>query len=396
MDWRRRYDYGVTRGEVDVFVAENVCVRQFLGKYAESTQLSFSRYLCMFFKWLRIRKGLELSPGEFLQVLCEKRQSGQVQDRGWGRNLVLEFTRDNPDLKGKSYSLKYGSMFKSVNLFCKAHEVELTSARGVHGEKKRRKYRPAPYTIALAKKVLAVVNQRDRAICMVGLQTGQSIKQVLGEINDQYGYIVRMIKEGKRRIRFDFPEGRKGNGFSYYTFCSIDAITEVQKWLPIRRKWLGEKRSPDLFIKRDGSKLTPEAWKSPFRDRLERHDVYKGPYSVIFHMFRKIFESEGSPPDRGISKDYLRFMMGHNVDDVGDQLDTPGGVYDQAPFTHPDAVEREYAKLEPYINIYSGKGSESEASAISEEDLGSVKELLQFMKENEDFLRFLKQGKIKI
>jgi hypothetical protein len=354
VDWRRRYEYGVTRGEVDGFVSENLCVRQFLAKYAVSTQYNFSRYLCMFFKWLQMRKDLKLSPAEFLQVVSEKRASKVVEDRCWGRNLLLEFTRNNKDFKGKSHSLLYGAMWKSVNLFCKAHEVELTSSKGAYGEKKHRKFRPEAYTIALARKVLSVVNQRDRAICMLGLQTGQSATQVLQDINSQYEYIVRMISEGRRRIRFDF-DGRKGNGFVYYTFCSVDAITEIQKWLPIRKHWLGTQKSKFLFVKRDGEQLTPEAWKSPFRERLQRHGIYKGPYSVIFHMFRKVFESEASPPDRGISKDYVRFMMGHSVDDVsGDALDIPGGIYDQAPFTHPDAVEREYAKLEPYLNIYTG------------------------------------------
>lgn len=372
MDWRRRYEYGVTRQEVEKFVSDNKSVQQFLKKYAENTKISFSRYLCMFFKWLHLRKNLELSPSEFLQLLCEKRLSRLVEEHGWGRDLVLEFTRDNPDMKGKSHGLLYGAMFKSVSLFCKAHEVELTSARGAYGEKKKRKYRPAPYTVALAKKVLGVVNQRDRAICLVGLQSGQSIQQVLEEINDQYEYIIRMINEGKHRIRFDFPEGRKGNNFKYYTFISVDAITEIQKWLPIRKKWLSGRESPYLFIKRDGSKMTPAAWRSPFRERLERHGIYKGPYSVIFHMFRKIFESEASPPDRGISKDYIRFMIGHSIDEEEvDQLDIPGGTYDEAPFTHPDAVEKEYAKLEPYINIYTGK-----AAHVEEGELGDMRQQL--------------------
>jgi hypothetical protein len=359
VDWRRKYPYGVSRAEVGAFVSGNRCVQQFLGKYSEATRYNFSRYLCMFFKWLRTRKDLELSPDGFLQTLCEKRESRLVEERCWGRNLVLEFTRDNPDFKGRSHSLLYGAMYKSVNLFCKAHEVELTSARGVYGQKIRRKYRPAPYTVALAKKVLSVLNQRDRAICMLGLQAGQSITQVLENINGQYDYVVRMIRQGRQRIRFDFPE-RKGNNFPYYTFCSVDAITELQKWLPIRQKWLGARKSPYLFIKRNGEKLTAGAWKSPFRERLQRHGVYTGPYTAVFHMFRKIFESEASPPDRGISKEYVRFMMGHAVDVVnGDSLDVPGGVYDQAPFTHPDTVEREYSKLEPYLNIYSGRLEDS-------------------------------------
>jgi hypothetical protein len=345
----------------------------------------------MFFKWMKIRKSLELRPDEFLQAICEKRQKTSVQERCWGRNLVLEFTRDNPDLKGKSHSLLYGAMFKSVNLFCKAHEVDLTIARGAYGEKKHRKYHPAPYTIALAKKVLAVVNQRDRAICMLGLQTGQSVTQVLDDINGQYDYIVRMIHEGRRRIRFDFAE-RKGNDFQYYTFCSLDAITEIQKWLPIRKRWLNGRKSPYLFIKRDGEKLTPASWRSPFREHLQRHGVYKGPFSVIFHMFRKIFESEASPPDRGISKDYVRFMLGHSVDDVnGDQLDIPGGIYDQAPFTHPDVVEREYSKLEPYLNIFSQRTGEDPGLALKTK---FAKTLDRYFEENpgkeEKFQEFLK------
>lgn len=381
MDWRRKYDYGVSWGEVDAFVAGNLCVRQFLGKYAKSTRRSFSRYLCMFFKWMKLRKGLDLRPDGFLQLLCEKRQSRRVEDRCWGKNLALEFTRDNPDMKGKSHSLLYGAMYKSVNLFCRAHEVELTSAKGAFGQKIRRKYKPAPYTIALAKKVMAVLSQRDRAICMLGLQTGQSVTQILEDVNGQCEYVQREISAGKKRIRFDFPE-RKGNAFPYYSFCSIDAITELQKWLVIREKWLGNRKGPYLFIRRSGGKLTPESWKGPFREILLRHGVYKGPYTAVFHMFRKIFESEASPPDRGISKDYVRFMMGHAVDCWnGDKLDVPGGTYDQAPFTHPDAVEREYEKLEPYINIYTGKAATAKGLNISDEDAEEFEELLQFFRE---------------
>lgn len=264
-------------------------------------------------------------------------------------------------------------MVKSVNLFCKAHEVELSSARGAYGVKIRRKYRPAPYTVSQAKKILAVLNQRDRAICMLGLQTGQSVTQVLEDINGQFDYVAREIRLRKQRIRFDFPE-RKRNDFPYYTFCSVDAISEIQKWLPIRAKWLGARTSPYLFIKRDGSKLTPESWKGPFRERLQRHGVYQGPYTAVFHMFRKIFESEASPPDRGISKDYVRFMMGHTVAEVdNNRLDVPGGTYDQAPFTHSDATEREYQKLEPWLNIYSQSRDQNPETNQLREELNDLK-----------------------
>jgi hypothetical protein len=49
-------------------------------------------------------------------------------------------------------------------------------------------------------------------------------------------------------------------------------------------------------------------------------------------------------------------MMGHSTGNgTNHKLDIVGGVYDNAPRTYPDVVEKEYAKLEPYLNIYSGK-----------------------------------------
>jgi len=48
-------------------------------------------------------------------------------------------------------------------------------------------------------------------------------------------------------------------------------------------------------------------------------------------------------------------------------------------------VQKEYEKLEPYINIFSGKAVEA-SLGISEQDVETLKELLQMMKE----------GKIKI
>lgn len=40
-DWRRRYDYGVSRQEVEAFVQDNKCVQRFLKKCAESTKYNF-------------------------------------------------------------------------------------------------------------------------------------------------------------------------------------------------------------------------------------------------------------------------------------------------------------------------------------------------------------------
>jgi len=84
--------------------------------------------------------------------------------------------------------------------------------------------------------------------------------------------------------------------------------------------------------------------------------------------------------------------MGHAVDDInGDQLDIPGGTYDQAPFTHPDVVEREYSKLEPYLNIFSQRSGEDSGLALK---VKFAKTLDRYFDENpgkeEKFQEFLK------
>jgi hypothetical protein len=122
---------------------------------------------------------------------------------------------------------------------------------------------------------------------------------------------------------------------------------------------------------------------------MMRHGLYKAPYSVRRHGFRKFFEQEASPPDRGISKSYVSFMMGHSRGTGEDhKLDVVGGVYDGAPSVYPNVVEKEYAKLEPYLNIYSQRheGSDDEELDLSEEDSNTLMEMLQDYKEGK--LRF--------
>ena len=102
---------------------------------------------------------------------------------------------------------------------------------------------------------------------------------------------------------------------------------------------------------------------------MMRHGLYKMPYSVRRHGFRKFFEQEASPPERGISRSYVSFMMGHSKGTGQDhKLDVVGGVYDGCPSVYPDVVEKEYAKLEPYLNIYTGKAVQVEEKSRKELD----------------------------
>jgi hypothetical protein len=266
-------------------------------------------------------------------------------------------------------------------LFCDVNEAPLTTTDGFFPKRNRRKYQDKPFTVDFVKKILGLLNARDRAICMVQLQSGQSIKQVLVDINRQCKTIFQAIDSGSKHIKFEFSE-RKGNGFSYFTFIGQDAIQEIQKWRVIREQWLRKLgiECDYLFITDSGKALSCKLFHNNFRLIMKRHGLYKMPYSVRRHGFRKFFEQEASPPERGISKAYVSFMMGHSSGTGQDhKLDVVGGVYDHAPSVYPNVVEKEYEKLEPYLNVYSGK-QQGEEPRFSESELLEIRNLLAEMK----------------
>jgi integrase len=371
LEWRARFRYSVSRVEVDDFIKSNACVRDFLNRY-EGNGVSYGEKavgLARFFRWLKVVKGLQLSPSQFLDTHLAKRGIRRVEDRRWALRLALEYSRDNPDLKGKATNYVYAAFFLPVKLFCDYHEAPLTTVKGFFPKRGRRKYADRPFTVKFLKQALALLSQRDRAVCMVQLQSGQAIKQVLVDVNKQCRYIFREIDAGKHRIRLDFSE-RKGNGFAYFTFISTDAIQEIQKWRPIRAQILRELGvdSELLFITDTGKPLSCKQFHNDLRLMFKRHKLYTGPLSMRSHGFRKFFEQESSPPERGISRSYVSFMMGHSSgkDSNGNRVDHPldivGGVYDSGPRVYPTAVEKEYMKLEPYLNIYSQRSAEFDVS----------------------------------
>jgi hypothetical protein len=242
-------------------------------------------------------------------------------------------------------------------MFCDYNEAPLTSTKGLFRKRGRRKYKDTLTTRDFIKRALAALNQRDRAVSLVQLQSGQGIQQVLKDINRQRKRIFQEIDAGKERIRFDFT-GRKGNDFAYFSFISRDAIQEIQKWRGLRQRILDDLgiESDYLFITNSGEPLTCRLYHTYTRICYIKAKIYSGPLSVRSHLYRKFFEQEASPPERGISKAYVAFMMGHsNGDGQNHPLDAVGGVYDRAPSVYPSAVEREYQKLERFLNVFSEK-----------------------------------------
>ena len=389
---RRRLAYGVVGSEVQGFSDGDQFVSEFLARYQKHSRTwwAYASTVFMFFRWLRVVHGLRLGGKELLDEHVRCRSGLSVEDRRWALRLVLGFSRDNPDLRECSDGRKY-QMFNVMKQFFDYHEAPLSSGKNIYGGHIRRKYRPRQISIEDAKRLLGFFNVRDRAILLVMLQSGMSIGDVLNKFNLMLPEVTAALKSNVQRFRVDFAE-RKGNGFNYFTFISRDALYELKKWMSLRLHWLDGRKDPGtIFIAKPimiddkpclvGRPLTVLSFEVNFIRVARKMKIKNGPWSVTPHMFRKLFKTESRAPERGIDQDFIEFMLGHSSG-----IQAVGGIYDRTPELYAEVVEREYSKLEPFINIYSGKAAETEGLGISEQDLASLKELLQMMKE----------GKVKI
>jgi integrase len=378
--------------EVEGFVSGDSFVAEFLARFKshQRTWWAYASTLYMFFRWLRMVHGLVLDGQQLLDKHVENRASVKVQDRRWALRLALGFSRDNKDLVECADGRKY-QMLSIVKGFFDYHEAPLTTSKNIYGRQIRRKFHPRQISVDDARRLLGHFNVRDRAILLVMLQSGMSIGDVLNKFSLMLSKLKAAIESGTQRFRVDFDE-RKGNGFNYFTFISVDALYELKKWLALREHWIDGRSDPGtVFVAKPISKngeectiaraLSVVSFEVNFSRVVRKMPLKDGPWSVTPHMFRKLFKTESRAPERGVDQDCIEFMLGHSSG-----IQAVGGVYDRTPELHSEIIEKEFMKLEPYLNIYTGKTGVGRGLDLTGDELENLKWLAQQVKE----------GKVKI
>jgi len=378
--------YGVWKEDVEKFVAENPMVEEWLRKYPEKTRGIYAYNLCRYFKWLKVKEGIGLSPSQLLNEHAMLMSSRDVEERRKHLSLALKFSRDNLDFAEHSDKWKH-QMFCTIASFYRYYELALTQNRGVFG-RVRNKFKVKQITLKEAKHTMGSLSQRTRAILMVILHSGMSIGDVLDHFNYMWNEIEPQMSN--EIIRVEMPP-RKNSDVSYVTFLGRDAIHELKKWLMERQKITGKpiQSGEPIFIMRDGEALKPLNFMTQFNQKLRRLGLKKNKYQIRSHMWRKLFKTEASIPDRAIDRDIIEYIMGH----TNNTLSSPGGIYDRTPEIHEEVVEGEFKKLEPYLNIYSRP--EITQQSRSQEEQAFFEALGKFFEQNPDkrekFLKLLEQ-----
>lgn len=399
-----RTRYGVSRVEVEKFIAEHEIVRQFLNKYRRglSFRTSYDTYahaLCRFFKWLRLEKSWNVSPKDLLNDQLSRLASKDIVDRQFHVSLVLEHSRDNPDFSKMGDSRKY-QIFEVIKNFYEYHEVVLTTAKGKFGKRKKRKNYPRQMSKADLKQVLGVLGQRERAICLMMFQSGMEVGAVIYKFSYMWNQIKPQLEAGLERIKIEFDE-RKGNGNWYFTYISRDAIHELRKWLVLRAKIVErakqrfgnvqpqiEEGTP-IFITNNATPYGERNFQHNYLFAMRRKGLKKKPYEKVSHMIRKLFKTEASIPERAIDRSIVEFWVGHT-----EGVEKVGAEYDRTPEIYEKVIEKEYMKVEPYINIYSSSVAKRHIDPLIK-DFEALMELpLAFVRE--EFAKLIADTKEKI
>jgi len=397
-----RSRFGVTWEEVERFVDENEVVKSFLMKYdgrrrkgSTCTRDQNAATLCRYFKWLRLEKGWDVSPRELLNDQLRRRKSGDVEERQKHISLVMEYTRDNQDpyFQRLSDGRKYHK-FVVIKSFYEYHEVQLTTAKGKYGHRQKRRHHPRQISVFDAKKILGKMKQRERTILLIMLQSGMEVGAVIYKFGYMWPEVKRQLDEGRERIKIEIT-GRKGHDKWYFTYISADAIHELKKWL-LERDRIVEKVQKErgfvepeivegtpIFITNNATPYGGNNFQQNYLNAMKK----KKAWEQVSHMFRKLFKTEASVPERGIDRNIVEFWMGH-----GNGIGAVGGVYDRTPEIREDVIEREYVKLEPYINIYTS----SIMRQIEDPLLKDIEKLLQLPGGRKFFASKVKDAKEKL
>lgn len=326
----------------------------------QSSRDHYGAMLCRFFKWLRVEKGWDVTPEELLNDQLRRLKSDDIKDRRHHVNLALEFTRDNRDahFSALSEKRKY-HYFSTIRSFYNYHEVPLTRALNKFGKKRNRKYYPKQITVHQFKKILGVLSQRERTIALIMFQSGMELGAVLYKFSYMWHAVKPQLEIGRERIKIEIDE-RKGNGNWYFTYISKDAVHELKKWLILRKEIVERVKNrsgyinPEIetgtpiFITNHGTRYRECNFHANYVDIMRRKGMKTDPYEKVSHMFRKLFKTEASIPARAIDRYIIEFWLGHTGG-----VEKVGAEYDRTPEIYEKVIEKEYIKLEPFINIYS-------------------------------------------
>lgn len=399
------------------FVNNNPCVKKWLNEKArksKGTARQYSNKIFHYFLWLRENKGIEE-----MQTLLDEHKRLKMEGREYEHlRLVKDYLLNGKmALKGLNTRNLALSVIRS---FYEDNECALPKKKidliitEVDSQRVREKLALKPMTLRDVEKLISPMKIREKAEMVILLQSGMGEGEFVNQFNickcrKEYvrrnghvcepSKIMKQLREGRERIKIVFV-GRKKNRKPYFTFIGKDAVELLKRYLKFREaliikaqdrlKVLEEKERSgktlrkwevDVLenLRRKLQALTPQ-WSdgqpiflsnmlNPIDEQKIQRDVraYKkltGLMNREFtpHTFRDIFKTECA--HAGINDAMSEYFIGHSLDPLD---------YNKLDKMYPEDFVKEYAKVEPALNIISHTGrpkvSVDEMERLKEENV---------------------------
>lgn len=392
---------------------ENTEVKEWIQELERRSKASaktrFS-HLFRYFMWLKNNKGIA-SARQLLDHFKQLEKGKEYEHNDWAKEYLL-----NEENRKKSLSWREGAV-AAIRGFYRFNRCPLPSetidlrVREVDAQKLREKASLKTMTLEDFKKLIGPAKIREKSMLLTMLQSGMGVGELVHQFNvctcdpeyvKKHGHIcvnanvLRQLRQGKHPIKIHplIAFKRHGNDTkrTYFTFLGKDAIETIRQYLVFRKNLVLEnvKLLKSLENKREKGQ-TLQKWeknriknlKKKLQDittecregepiyitnalnPIKEHSIQMS-VSVLKkqsglldrkftpHICRDIFKTECD--HAGVKDNISEFWIRHALDKYG---------YNQLDKMHPEDFEREYAKVEPVLNVLSGV-SEASLKKIGE------------------------------
>lgn len=339
-------------------------VERFLTGYSKpSVRRVRASHLFQYLTWLKNKKGVTMNPDELVKdnlVCVFKSDPTDVATKRRHTDFLNDFVNVWL-LERKSPESTRMGISSAIRRFYQSNDSELFGDFRVSTQEPAK---PAPALRAEdIRVVLKALPLNQRLPLLFVWQAGIEINRVLG--------LTWSAMADAYPLRLQFY-GRKRHKKPYHTYAGRDILEGSKLW---REKWTdlqGREPEPlDLIFMGKGGPMSAYHLNSVLRETalaLHRQGLVENgnPRSWHTHYLRHSFETEASHAE--VKAEIRDFFLGH--------LKGIQWVYNHRDELHPEDLERDWLKIEPFVSLdYTKALAEREAESKERELLRLVREL---------------------
>lgn len=335
---------------LDSLKVDEDCIGRWLEELNSRTAIDYGYYFLRYRDWFRERGYWPSAQAMLAEYECLDAQ----KDRYRHVDVLKEYIRS----KGTGSSNRRNVWF-SIRSFYAFHRLPLPSLSRNEvsrlfepsGRDKRKAMELAPLQLDEIRRLILNSPQPYKAALMVLFQGAMGLAEFAQFNSASWRGVVEGLEEpGPLRVSLYREKTSRMSVSRYYTFVGDDGKRLVREWLDMRPKvdvdalFVVYNKNERSWVPLSGRLIGNMITKIAKRTGLVKPNGLDR-YHIHAHEFRDLFKSLCTL--NGVNTVASEFFLGHSIDKLG---------YDKSPEYDVEWFRREYRKVEPQLNLISGKG----------------------------------------